>query len=136
MASPAKIIIDNLYVVRDNLVDGERFEEANTMDILIEAANRAGHEVYTWDGVADAVRKHGPWLLARFLELNLDPLLLMYVFGSVAQSFAQFAAGEIKDVPVDVSMKRADIVRLYMEAAIPSSKLDLRGVDMAIEWKG
>ena len=58
MASPAKIIIDNLYVVRDNLVDGERFEEANTMDILIEAANRAGHEVYTWDGVADAVRKH------------------------------------------------------------------------------
>lgn len=85
---------------------------------------------------ADAVRKHGPWLLARFLELNLDPLLLMYVFGSVAQSFAQFAAGEIKDVPVDVSMKRADIVRLYMEAAIPSSKLDLRGVDMAIEWKG
>ena len=28
------------------------------MDILIEAANRAGHEVYTWDGVADAVRKH------------------------------------------------------------------------------
>lgn len=84
---------------------------------------------------ADAVRKHGPWLLARFLELNLDPLLLMYVFGSVGQSFAQFAAGEINDVPVDSPMKRADIVRLYMESAIPSSKLDLRAVDMAIEWK-
>lgn len=84
---------------------------------------------------ADAVRKHGPWLLARFLELNLDPLLLMYVFGSVGQSFAQFAAGEINEVPVDSPMKRADIVRLYMESAIPSSKLDLRAVDMAIEWK-
>ncbi|MBX3431659.1 MAG: hypothetical protein KF779_18890 [Hyphomonadaceae bacterium] len=84
---------------------------------------------------AEAVRKHGPWLLARFLELNLDPLLLMYVFGSVAQSFAQFAAGEIKDVQTDSPMQRTDIVRLYMESAIPSSKLDLRAVDMAIEWK-
>lgn len=85
---------------------------------------------------ADAVHKHGPWLLARFLEHNLDPLLLMYVFGSVAQSFAAFAAGEISDVRADVPMKRADIVRLYIEAAIPSSKLDLRAVDMAIEWRG
>jgi hypothetical protein len=82
---------------------------------------------------ADAVRAHGPWLLARFLELNLDPLLLMYVFGSVAQSFAQFAAGEIAEVRADVPMKRANIVRLYMEAAIPSSKFDLRAVGMAIE---
>lgn len=83
----------------------------------------------------DAVRAHGPWLLARFLELNLDPLLLMLVFGSVAQSFAQFAAGEIKDVLVNAPIKREDIVRLYMEAAIPSSKLDLSAVGMAIEWK-
>lgn len=80
----------------------------------------------------DAVRLHGPWLLARFLELNLDPLLLTYVFGSVAQSFAQFAAGEIKEVRVDLAMKRTDIVRLYMESAIPMSKLDLRAVGMAI----
>ena len=84
---------------------------------------------------ADAVRRHGPWLLARFLELNLDPLLLMYVFGSVAQSFAAFAADEIPEVRADAPIKRADIVRLYMESAIPSSKLDLRAVDMAIEWK-
>ncbi len=81
----------------------------------------------------DAVRAHGPWLLARFLELNLDPLLLMYVFGSVAQSFAQFAAGEIKEVKADAPIKRPDIVRLYMESAIPMSKLDLRAVGMAIE---
>lgn len=84
----------------------------------------------------DAVRTHGPWLLARFLELNLHPLQLMHVFGSVAQSFAAFPAGEISDVRADTPMKRADIVRLYMEAAIPSSKLDLRAVGMAIEWKG
>ena len=85
---------------------------------------------------ADAVRAHGPWLLARYLELNLDPLLLMYVFGSVAQSFAAFPAGEIAEVKADTPMKRPDIVRLYMEASIPSSKLDLQAVGMAIEWKG
>lgn len=82
---------------------------------------------------ADAVRAHGPWLLVRFLELDLDPTNLMWVWGSVAQSFAQFAAGEIKEVQCDVAMKRLDIVRLYMEAAIPASKLDLRAVGMAIE---
>ena len=82
---------------------------------------------------ADAVRAHGPWLLARFLEINLEPPKLMWVFGSVAQSFAAFAAGEIAEVRVDLAMKRVDIVRLYMEAAIPSSKLDLRAVGMAIE---
>lgn len=80
-----------------------------------------------------AVKAHGPWLLVRFLELNLNPSQLMPVFGSVAQSFAQFAAGEIKEVRVDQAMKRVDIVRLYMESAIPMSKLDLRAVGMAIE---
>ena len=83
----------------------------------------------------DAVRAHGPWLLVRFLEHNLDPANLTWVWGSVAQSFAAFAAGEIKEVQVDVAMKRADIVKLYMEAAIPASKLDLRAVGMAIEEK-
>lgn len=81
----------------------------------------------------DAVRAHGPWLLVRFLEHNLDPPKLMWVWGSVAQTFAPFAAGEIKEVPVDVAMKRVDIVKLYLEAAIPASKLDLRTVGMAIE---
>jgi hypothetical protein len=81
----------------------------------------------------DAVRAHGPWLLVRFLEHDLSPSNLMWVWGSVAQSFAAFAAGEIKEVQADVAMKRADIVKLYMEAAIPASKLDLRAVGMAIE---
>lgn len=82
---------------------------------------------------ADAVRAHGPWLLVRFFEHNLNPTDLVWVWGSVAQSFAAFAAGEIKEVKADVAMKRADIVKLYMEAAIPASKLDLRAVGMAIE---
>lgn len=81
----------------------------------------------------DAVRAHGPWLLVRFLEFDLDPANLMWVWGSVAQSFAQFAAGEIQEVQCDLAMKRPDIVRLYMETAIPASKLDLRDVGMAIE---
>jgi len=83
----------------------------------------------------DAVRVHGPVVLQRFLQIQLDPLNLAVVFGSVAQTFAAFAAGEIKDVRVDVQMKRLDIVRLYMEAAIPMSKLDLRAINMAIEQK-
>lgn len=83
----------------------------------------------------DAVRTHGPVLLRRFLEIELDPRSLSVVFGSVAQTFAAFAAGEIKDVRADVQMKRLDIVRLYMEAAIPMSKLDLRAINMAIEPK-
>lgn len=84
---------------------------------------------------ADAVRRHGPWLLDRFLELKLDPLLLMRVFGSVAQSFAAFAAGEISEVRANMPLKREDIVRLYMESAIPSSKLDLRALNVAAEWR-
>lgn len=44
MPAPVKTIIDNLYVVRESLVDDERFEEANVMDILIIAANVTGNE--------------------------------------------------------------------------------------------
>ncbi len=80
MPAPVKTIIDNLYVVRESLVDDERFEEANVMDILINAANRAGHDVYTWDGVADAVRKHITAVretlhtdTLEFIELALSP---------------------------------------------------------------
>jgi hypothetical protein len=79
----------------------------------------------------NALRIHGPVLARRLAEIELSPLKLMTVFGSVAQSFAAFAAGEIKDVPVTVPMKREDIVRLYMESAIPMSKIDMSTVGMA-----
>lgn len=56
MAMPVKLIMDDLQFIRDELRDASRFEEAQHMDTLIEAANRAGHEVYTWEGVTEAVR--------------------------------------------------------------------------------
>jgi hypothetical protein len=84
----------------------------------------------------DAVRKHGPVLRDHFLELNLEPAELMTVFGSVAQQFAVFAAGEAADVPVKTPMKRADIVRLYIESAVPMSKLDTGSVGMATLFRG
>ena len=133
-----------------NLAGGAARDQkiADKVDVL-EIARRAANDVGTRnfgkpridaryklsEAPVDAVRAHGPWLLVRFLELGLQPANLMIVFGSVAQSFAQFAAGEIKDVQADVPMKRVDIVRLYMEAAIPASKLDLRSVGMAIDGK-
>lgn len=79
----------------------------------------------------DALRRHGPGMQAFLVELGLDPAKLMLVFGAVAQHFAMFAAGEAPDIRVAVPMKRVDIVRLYMEAAIPMSKLDPAVVDMS-----
>jgi hypothetical protein len=78
------------------------------------------------------VQRHGPVLLRRFLEINLHPTQLTLAFGAVAQTLAAFAAGEISDVPVNVPMTRVDIVRLYMEAAIPTSKLDIAAVGMVV----
>lgn len=78
-----------------------------------------------------AVRTHGPVLLRHFLELKLDPRYLMLVFGATAQHFAVFAAEEARDVRVNVAMPRLEIVRLYMESAVPMSKVDPRTVGMA-----
>ncbi len=84
----------------------------------------------------DAIRKHGPVLLGHFLELNLEPAELMTVFGTVAQHFSVFAAGEAADVQTKLPMKRADIVRLYMESAIPMSKMDTGSIGMATLFRG
>ncbi len=81
----------------------------------------------------DVVRKHGPVLLRRFLEINLHPSQLTLAFGAVAQTLAAFAAGEISDVPVHVPISRVDVIRLYMEAAVPASKLDLAGMGMVLD---
>lgn len=56
MAAPVKLVMDDLQFIGDELRDIGRFEEALNMDILIEAANRAGHHVYTREGVVGAVR--------------------------------------------------------------------------------
>lgn len=77
---------------------------------------------------ADALRAHGGVLGRRLQEIGVPPTVLMVVFGAVAQSFAKFAAGEVKDLPVNVPMKREDIVRLYMESAIPMAKMDMKAL--------
>ena len=79
----------------------------------------------------DAVRTHGPLLVRHFLNLQLNPANLMQVFGATAQHFAMFAAEEARDVRVNLALPRLEIVRLYMESAIPMSKLDPRAVGMA-----
>lgn len=56
MPTPAKLVMDDLQFIGDELRAVGRFEEALHMDTLIEAANRAGHESYTWEGVTEAVR--------------------------------------------------------------------------------
>ncbi|WP_395646043.1 hypothetical protein [Terricaulis sp.] len=81
----------------------------------------------------DAVRMHALTLLDRFKQTGVDPAKLMVAFGLVGQGFAAFAAGEMPDNPVTVAMTRPDIVRLYMESAIPMSKLDLRALGMVQE---
>ena len=70
MAAPVKLIIDDLQFIGDELRDIGRFEEALNVDILIEAANRAGHEVYTWEGITEPVRN--ALAAVRFDEDALD----------------------------------------------------------------
>ena len=70
MSAPVKLIIDDLQFIGDELRDIGRFEEALNVDILIEAANRAGHEVDTWEGITEAVRN--ALAAVRFDEDALD----------------------------------------------------------------
>lgn len=58
MALPAKVIMDRLHELRSLLASYEEYEQAGMLDTLIETANRAGHEVYTWEGCAERVSQH------------------------------------------------------------------------------
>ncbi|MBX3511203.1 MAG: hypothetical protein KF700_08375 [Hyphomonadaceae bacterium] len=78
----------------------------------------------------EAVRAHALAFLQRFKQIGVNPANLMLAFGLTAQGLAPLAAGELADLPVDTPMRRADAVRLMMEAAIPMSKLDLRALGM------
>jgi hypothetical protein len=78
----------------------------------------------------DAVKAHALVFLDRFRQTGIDPAQLMIAFGLAAQGIAAFAAGDVAGGAVDVAMTREDIVRLYMESAIPMSKLDLRKLGM------
>lgn len=43
MPMPAKVLMDELFAIRDMLMDAERYLELGDIDALIEAVNAAGH---------------------------------------------------------------------------------------------
>lgn len=44
---PVGKVMESLHQVRGVLLDYEMYSQTQCLDILIESANRAGHEVYT-----------------------------------------------------------------------------------------
>jgi hypothetical protein len=58
MSAPVKHIMDDLQFIGDELRDAGRLEDALNIGHLIESADRAGHEVYTWEGVTEEVRRN------------------------------------------------------------------------------
>lgn len=62
MPVPARIIMDRLDAFRRELFAGEDYESANALEVLIEAANRAGHTRYSWEGCVDEVLRVFPSL--------------------------------------------------------------------------
>lgn len=77
MPAPVKVIMDDLDFIASCLRDEGRYEEAIGVGTLEEAANRAGHHVYTWDGVADAVRAALPAIQGSSEPLGEDTLELV-----------------------------------------------------------
>lgn len=73
-----------------------------------------------------AVRAHSLNILNRFRGFNLDGANTMRVFGTAAQGMSALAAGEYPKPKLKTPLPRLEIVRLYMEAAIPMSRIDLR----------
>ncbi len=78
----------------------------------------------------DAARRYTKPLNERFVQLKMPMDQLMMSFGLAAQAMAGVAAGE-SDVAVDIPLPRVEAVRLYMEAAIPMSKIDPKRIDFA-----
>lgn len=77
MPAPVKTIMDDLEFIASCLRDEGRYGEAISIGILEEAANRAGHHIYTWDGVADAVRAALPAIQDSSEPLGEDTLELV-----------------------------------------------------------
>lgn len=72
----------------------------------------------------DAIRVHGGHLRLKLRELKVADGDLVSLFGIVGQTLVGFAAGE-SGIDPNVILPREDGVRLFMEAAIPMSKIDL-----------
>lgn len=77
MPAPVKTIMDDLEFIASCLRNEGRYGEAISVGILEEAANRAGHHSYTWDGVSDAVRSAIPAIQGSSDPLGEDTLELV-----------------------------------------------------------
>lgn len=77
MPAPVKTIMDDLEFIASCLRGEGRYGEAISVGILEEAANCAGHHVYTWDGVAKAVRDALPAIQGSSEPLGEDTLELL-----------------------------------------------------------
>lgn len=76
----------------------------------------------------EALHQHVGVLMRRFDQEGMPQDQLMLAFGMAAQRFVAFAAAEHAQVKVDRPLLRIDCVWLYMEAAIPMSKVDPRSI--------
>lgn len=66
MAAAAHVLISRMSCIREICLDDEMYDDAASLDTLIEAVNAAGHNVYTWEGCVDSVR--------RLLDSHIVPL--------------------------------------------------------------
>lgn len=67
MPVPARVIMDRLEAISDELWRRGEHEQRFLVEALIEAANRAGHIAYTWEGVSEEI------LRAMGAHTALDP---------------------------------------------------------------
>jgi hypothetical protein len=70
-----------------------------------------------------ALKRDAPILLAEMQRLKVPAEQFVTVFGGAAQKLVPFAAGE-RDFKVDAKLPPFEAVRLFMEAAVPMSKID------------
>jgi len=77
----------------------------------------------------EAVQTHGAQLRSKFRELEVPDTEFVSLFGRVGQALAGFAAGE-QGIEPDVKLPREAGIRLFMEAAVPMSKLQLSRVGL------
>lgn len=57
MPAPVKIVMDDLYAIRDVLLAEDRYAELSNIDALIESANTGGHYVYSFEGIREYVQR-------------------------------------------------------------------------------
>ena len=69
------------------------------------------------------LKRDAPVLLAELKRLNVPAEQFVTLFGGAAQKLVPFTAGE-RDFQVDAKLPPFEAVRLFMETAVPMSKVD------------